>query len=187
MGIRELVFLAAGLSMDAFAASVCRGLSAKSAVWREALLCGVWFGLFQALMPVAGWMLGAVFAEAIEAVDHYAAFFLLALIGVNMIREAFGPEEDVCRDFSPKTMLCLALATSIDALAAGITLAMTVPGGILGAAGLIGLTTAVLSAAGVGLGRFFGARLQRTARLAGGIVLIGLGIRILWTHLGGSG
>ena len=138
-------------------------------------------------MPLAGGMLGAAAAGAFGAADCYAAVFLLTLIGANMIREAFGPEEQGGGEDSPMTMFFLALATSVDAMAAGVSLSMTAPGGIVPAAVLIGLTTGLLSAAGAGLGRLFGSRLRRGAGIAGGLMLIGLGLRMLRDHLGGSG
>ena len=128
MGIVELIFLAVGLSMDAFAVSICKGLSVKKAGLREQALCGAWFGGFQALMPLIGFFLGALFYDAISAFDHWVAFGLLALIGINMLKEAFSKEEccecDKNADMSPKTMFIMAIATSIDALAVGISLAM---------------------------------------------------------------
>ena len=185
MGIGELLLLAVGLSMDAFAVSVCKGLAMKKATLKAELTCGVWFGGFQALMPVIGFFLGALFAEAIEAFDHWVAFILLAIIGVNMIKEALSQEEDAASaDMSVKTMFIMAVATSIDALAVGISLAMAGNVNILAAAVLIGICTCLLSALGVKIGNVFGSRYEKKAQMAGGIILILLGVKILLEHLG---
>ena len=187
MGFFELFLLAVGLSMDAFAVSVCKGLGMKKANLKGAMTCGIWFGGFQALMPLIGFFLGALFAEAIEAFDHWVAFGLLVLIGVNMLREAFGEEEcDCCgdADLSVKTMFVMAVATSIDALAVGISLAMAGNVNIFAAVAFIGLTTCVLSAIGVKVGNIFGSRYEHKAEAAGGIILILLGTKILLEHLG---
>ena len=187
MGLFELLLLAVGLSMDAFAVSVCKGLSMKKSSIRGSLICGAWFGGFQALMPLIGFFLGALFAEAIEAFDHWVAFGLLVLIGVNMLREAFGKEEEEekpCEDFSVKTMFLMAVATSIDALAVGISLAMAGDVNIFMAVCLIGLTTFLLSAVGVKVGNVFGSKYEKKAEAAGGIILILLGLKILLEHLG---
>ena len=187
MGFGELFLLAVGLSMDAFAVSICKGLSMRKATLKGAMTCGVWFGGFQALMPLIGFFLGALFAEAIQAFDHWVAFGLLALIGVNMLREAFDKEEcESCgdADLSVKTMFVMAVATSIDALAVGISLAMAGDVNIFVAVVLIGLTTCVLSAVGVKVGNVFGSRYEKKAEAAGGIILILLGVKILLEHLG---
>ena len=187
MGLGELLLLAVGLSMDAFAVSVCKGLAAKKSTVKGALICGIWFGGFQALMPLIGYFLGALFADTIEAFDHWVAFGLLVLIGVNMLREAFGkPEEnrEETADFSARTMFVMAVATSIDALAVGISLAMAGDVDIFTAVGLIGLTTFLLSAVGVRIGSVFGSRYETKAEAAGGVILILLGIKILLEHLG---
>lgn len=185
MGIVELLLLAVGLSMDAFAVSLCKGLSVKKAGLKQCAVCGIWFGGFQALMPLIGYFLGSVFAEAIEAFDHWVAMGLLVIIGVNMLREAFSKEEEeVTADFSFKTMLILAIATSIDALAVGISLAMAGNVNIFTAVLLIGATTFLLSGAGVKIGNIFGSRYEKGAQIAGGIILILLGIKILLEHLG---
>ena len=187
MGFFELFLLAVGLSMDAFAVSVCKGLAMKRATLKGALTCGVWFGGFQALMPLIGFFLGAMFAEAIEAFDHWVAFGLLALIGVNMLREAFGSDEcEECHDadLSVKTMFIMAVATSIDALAVGISLAMAGNVNIFAAVIFIGLTTCVLSSIGVKIGNVFGSRYEHKAEAVGGIILILLGTKILLEHLG---
>ena len=172
--------------MDAFAVSVCKGLSMKSSGLKAGLVCGGWFGGFQALMPAIGFFLGTLFAGVIEAFDHWVAFGLLALIGVNMLREAFGKGagEETDGDLSVKAMFPLAIATSIDALAVGISLAMAGNVNILMAALLIGLVTFALSAIGVKVGGVFGSRYEKKAQIAGGIILILLGVKILLEHLG---
>ena len=185
MGFVELLLLAVGLSMDAFAVSICKGLSMKKAGLKEGCICGAWFGGFQALMPLIGFFLGTLFADAIEAFDHWVAFGLLALIGINMLREAFGPqEEECCDDLSFKKMFVMAVATSIDALAVGISLAMAGDVNIFVAIAFIGVITFALSAAGVKIGNVFGSRFQKDAQIAGGVILILLGIKILLEHLG---
>ena len=172
MSFLDLFLIALGLSMDAFAVSICKGLSVQRMQPRHALACGVWFGAFQALMPLLGYLLGAGFAGLIGRFSHWVAFALLAFIGVNMLRESFGGEEEAPDpDFSPKAMLPLALATSIDALAAGVSFAaMQVQ--ILPAVGLIGVTTCVFSAIGVKVGNLFGVRFKALAERAGGAVLV---------------
>ena len=188
MGIGELLLLAVGLSMDAFAVSVCKGLAMKKATVRAQVTCGAWFGGFQGLMPLIGFLLGTMFAEAIQFIDHWIAFGLLALIGINMLREAFSKECDCCcgedADLSVKTMFVMAVATSIDALAVGISLAMAGNVNIWLAALLIGICTCGFSAAGVKIGNIFGARFEKKAQLAGGLILILLGLKILLEHLG---
>ena len=151
MGFWELLLLAVGVSMDAFAVSVCKGLSMGSAGLKESAICGGWFGGFQALMPLIGFFLGTLFAEAIEAIDHWVAFGLLGVIGINMLKEAFSKEEaeSCCCDLSFRTMLVMAIATSIDALAVGISLAMAGDVNIWVAILLIGFTTFSFSALGV--------------------------------------
>ena len=185
MGFAELLLLGVGLSMDAFAVSVCKGLAMKRATLKAELTCGVWFGGFQALMPLIGFYLGTLFAEAIQAFDHWVAFGLLALIGGNMLKEAFGAEEECpCADLSVRTMFLMAVATSIDALAVGISLAMVGDVNIWAAVSLIGVTTFALSAVGVAVGNVFGSRYEKKAEMAGGIILILLGVKILLEHLG---
>ncbi len=187
MGFVELLLLAVGLSMDAFAVSICKGLSMKKATLKESAICGVWFGGFQALMPLIGFFLGTLFADAIEAFDHWVACLLLVLIGVNMLKEAFSKEEcENCgnADLSVKTMFVMAVATSIDALAVGISLAMAGNVNIFTAVLLIGVTTFLLSGLGVKIGNIFGSRYEKTAQIAGGVILICLGIKILLEHLG---
>ncbi len=188
MGIGELLLLAVGLSMDAFAVSVCKGLALRRATFQAEITCGVWFGGFQALMPLIGFFLGTLFAVAIQAVDHWIAFGLLAIIGVNMLKEARSSEEECgCEnsaDLSVKTMLVMAVATSIDALAVGISLAMVGNINIFFAVTLIGICTCILSMLGVKIGNVFGSRFEDKAEIAGGVILILLGLKILLEHLG---
>lgn len=184
MGLIELLVLAVGLSMDAFAVSVCKGLAGGRVGTKEMGLAGLWFGGFQALMPVLGYLLGAAFADYITAFDHWIAFVLLGVIGGNMIREAFSEEEEeVSNSFGVKTMFLMAVATSIDALAIGITFAF-LKVNIIAAAAFIGCTTFAFSAAGVKIGSVFGTRYKSKAELAGGLILILLGTKILLEHLG---
>ena len=183
MSFFELLLIAVGLSMDAFAVSVCKGLSVRKLRPRHLLLAGLYFGGFQALMPVIGWLLGSRFETLIVSVDHWVAFGLLSLIGGNMIKESFSPEEEMNDDFGVKTMLLLAVATSIDALAVGITFAFLAVK-ILPAAGAIGVTTFLLSVAGVWIGQVFGARFKAGAERLGGVILILIGVKILLEHLG---
>ncbi len=189
MGIMELLLLAVGVSMDAFAVSICKGLAMKKADIKGCMTCGVWFGGFQALMPTIGFFLGTLFAEAIQAVDHWVAFVLLAVIGINMLKEAFEPEECGCcedanADLSAKTMFLMAVATSIDALAVGISLAMAGNVNIWTAAAFIGVCTCGFSAVGVKIGNVFGSRFEKKAQFTGGAILILLGLKILLEHLG---
>ncbi len=186
MGIIELFILAVGLSMDAFAVSVCKGLAMKKAPAKAMVLCGAWFGGFQALMPLIGFFLGTLFIDAISAIDHWIAFALLALIGVNMLREALGKDEgeQTDADLSVRTMFVMAVATSIDALAVGISLAMAGVGNIYLAVLLIGATTFALSAVGVKVGSVFGSKYEKKAEIVGGVILILLGVKILLEHLG---
>ena len=183
MSFIELFLIAVGLSMDAFAVSICKGLGAKRLLARQALLVGLYFGGFQALMPLIGWLLGCRFEVLIRSVDHWIAFLLLLVIGGNMIKESRGQAEQLSDDFGFKTMLLLAVATSIDALAVGISFAF-LSVDILPAALLIGCTTFLLSAAGCYIGRAFGTRYKAGAELAGGIILIFIGLKILLEHLG---
>ena len=184
MGFVDLLLLAVGLSMDAFAVSVCKGLSMKKATLRASATCGVWFGGFQALMPLLGYWLASLFADAIKDFDHWIAFGLLAVIGINMLKEAFSKEEEcACDDLGFKTMLLLAIATSIDAMAVGISLAMAGDVDIVLAVTLIGVITFGLSAAGVKIGNAVGSRFEKKAQIAGGVILILLGVKILLEHL----
>ena len=188
MGFVELFLLGVGLSMDAFAVSVCKGLAMKKATLKSQMTCGLWFGGFQALMPLIGFFLGALFADAIKSFDHWIAFGLLVLIGANMLKEALEQECDCCEehdaDMSVKTMFVMAVATSIDALAVGISLAMAGDVNIWAAIALIGVTTCALSALGVKIGNIFGSRYEKKAEFAGGVILILLGLKILLEHLG---
>lgn len=183
MGTVELLLIAVGLSMDAFAVSVCKGLSVRRLKARHAALAGLYFGGFQFLMPVLGWLLGSRFESMITSIDHWIAFILLGAIGGNMVKESFSETEKLDDDFGLKTMLLLAVATSIDALAVGITFAfLTVS--ILPAAGLIGVTTFLLSALGIFIGHAFGTRYKAGAERTGGVILILIGLKILLEHLG---
>lgn len=175
--------IAVGLSMDAFAVSICKGLSMKQMEWKNAWKAGVYFGGFQALMPLVGYLLGVNFREQIENIDHWIAFVLLVIIGLNMVKESREETEELNDSFDVKTMLLLAVATSIDALAVGVTFAF-LKVDILPAICLIGVITFGLSAAGIKIGNVFGARFKTKAELAGGILLILMGSKILLEHLG---
>ena len=179
----ELFLIGVGLSMDAFAVSVCKGLSVPRVRLGHALTVGLYFGGFQALMPLVGYLLGSRFQNLITSVDHWIAFVLLCFIGVNMIRESLGEDESLDASFSVLAMIPLAVATSIDALAVGITFAF-LKVDILPAVALIGLTTFCLSAVGIKVGNVFGAKYRAGAERLGGIVLILLGLKILLEHLG---
>ncbi len=184
MSILELFLVAVGLSMDAFAVAVCKGLASGKVRARHMLIPGAWFGVFQALMPLIGYFLGSRFEKYIVSVDHWIAFALLAGIGANMLREAHkgeAGEEDA--SLAVKVMLPLALATSIDALAVGITFGF-LQVRILPAVLFIGAVTFLLSAAGVKVGSIFGERWRKSAQIAGGVILILLGLKILLEHLG---
>ena len=183
MKVWELFVIAVGLSMDAFAVSICKGLSTKDVRREHMVVTGLYFGGFQALMPLAGYLLGSRFQSMIQRVDHWIAFALLVLIGANMVRESQGEAEHLDDSFTPGTMLPLAVATSIDALAVGVTFAF-LNVRIIPAAALIGVTTFALSAIGMRLGNVFGARYQARAELAGGIVLILMGVKIILEHTG---
>ena len=180
----ELLILAVGLSMDAFAVAVCKGLALRKVRPAQMALVGLWFGGFQALMPVIGYLIGVQFSAYITAIDHWIAFALLALIGGNMVKEAVSNEdEEADASLSFKKMLPLAVATSIDALAVGVSFAfLNVQ--IVPAAGSIGAVTFVLSAVGVKVGSLFGAKYKSRAELVGGVILILLGLKILLEHLG---
>lgn len=184
MSIFELIIVAIGLSMDAFAVAVCKGLSVGKLRVRHALICGAWFGVFQAIMPALGYLLGTQFEKYITSVDHWIAFLLLFLIGGNMIREGLlKDEEEIDSSFSAKAMLPLAVATSIDALAMGVTFA-AVQAPIVPAVSLTGCVTFALSAVGVKIGNVFGMKYKAPAEIVGGAVLILLGVKILLEHLG---
>lgn len=182
MSIFELLLLSVGLAMDAFAVSICKGLSVKQLKPHHLLTAGLYFGGFQALMPLIGWLLGSSFEGLIKNVDHWIAFGLLVFIGANMVRESFGKAEELNDSISPKVMLPLAVATSIDALAVGVTFAF-LNVNIWLAIALIGAITFVISAVGVKIGNVFGAKYKSKAELAGGIILIALAIKILVEHL----
>ena len=184
MSIVELFILAVGLSMDAFAVSICKGLSLGKIKPKHMCIAGAWFGGFQALMPAIGYILGAQFQEAIASIDHWIAFVLLALIGGNMIHEALdNDEEEADASLDVKTMFLLAVATSIDALAIGITFAF-LKVSIIPAVCFIGIVTFIISFAGVKIGNVFGARYKNKAEIVGGVILILLGLKILLEHLG---
>lgn len=184
MGILELLLLAVGLAMDAFAVAICKGLAMERITLKEMAVVGLWFGAFQGLMPALGWLLGSAFEQYIVAFDHWVAFILLGLIGFNMIREAMDREEEHADgSLAFRTMLVLAVATSIDALAVGVTFAF-LQVKILLAALLIAVITFGISALGVRIGSIVGCRYQRKAEFVGGVILILLGTKILLEHLG---
>lgn len=185
MGFWELVVLAVGLSMDAFAVSICKGLALQRVSWKECCIAGAWFGGFQALMPLLGYLLGTQFEQFVTSVDHWIAFVLMGIIGGNMIREALSKDEDkLDGSLAFKTMLLLAIATSIDALAVGITFALLPDVNLPAAVSFIGATTFILSAVGLKVGNVFGLKYKSRAEIAGGIILILLGVKILLEHLG---
>ena len=184
MGLLELFILAVGLSMDAFAVSVCKGLAMPKITVKKTLIVGLWFGGFQALMPAIGYLLGVQFRDQITSIDHWIAFILLGIIGANMIKEACsGDCEEENDSLDIKTMFLLAVATSIDALAVGITFAF-LNVHLLAAVSFIGVTTFTLSAIGVKIGNVFGTKYKSKAEFAGGVILILLGVKILLEHLG---
>lgn len=184
MGIVELLVIAVGLGMDAFAIAICKGLSIKKIKLKHMLIVGAYFGGFQALMPAIGYLLGFGFHQKIEFLDHWIAFILLSLIGINMIKEAlFENDESLDESLNFKTMLILSIATSIDALAAGITFAF-LNTSLFVSVIIIGIITFILSVIGVKLGNIYGSKYQKKACIFGGIVLILLGIKIFFEHLG---
>ncbi len=184
MGLLELLLIAVGLSMDAFAVAVCKGLSVRQVKVKHFILTGIWFGGFQGLMPFIGYLLGTTFKSYIVSFDHWVAFVLLALIGGNMLKEGLSKEEEKANDsFSPQTMVVLALATSIDALAVGVSFALLPDVNILAAVLFIGVITFILSAVGVKVGNIFGAKYKSKAEIAGGTILILMGLKILLEHL----
>ena len=183
MSLFELFVIAVGLSMDACAVSICKGLSVGRASLKHCLIAGLYFGVFQALMPLVGYLLGIRFQSLIGAIDHWIAFLLLGFIGFGMIRESRGEPEEVDAAFGPRAMLPLAVATSIDALAVGVTFAF-LGVSIVPAVGLIGCVTCIISVGGIYLGRGVGEKFQSHAEFAGGAVLILLGCKILLEHLG---
>ena len=188
MGILELFLIGVGLSMDAFAVAICQGLQMQRFNWKNAAVIALFFGGFQALMPLTGWLLGSQFAGYIQSIDHWVTFVLLGLIGGNMIREALSSEEEesVCASgevLDYRQLFLMAIATSIDALAVGVTFAF-LEVAILSAIVIIGCTTFCLSFSGVAVGNFFGARYKKRAELTGGVILVLLGVKILLEHLG---
>lgn len=184
MGVVELLLLSIGLAMDAFAVSICKGISMKKMNWKKAIIIGLYFGGFQALMPTLGFFLGAAFQSLITSIDHWIAFALLTIIGGGMIKESFDDDsENKNDDVSFKTMIVLAIATSIDALAVGITFAFLNVNLVL-AVSLIGIITFILSVVGTKIGNRFGDKYERKAELVGGIILVLLGVKILLEHLG---
>ena len=184
MGIIELILLSIGLGMDAFAVSVCKGISMKKMNWKKACIIGLYFGGFQAIMPVIGYFFGSSFESIITNIDHWIAFILLEIIGAKMIQEAFQKEEEEYNeDISVKTMIVLSIATSIDALAVGITFAF-LKVNLLLAITLIGTITFILSVIGTKIGNRFGDKYKSKAELAGGIILIIIGLKILLEHIG---
>lgn len=181
MGVLDIIILAIGLSMDAFAVAICKGLAMKKVNFKSALIVGLWFGGFQAIMPTIGYFIGKQFSNYIDKYDHWIAFVLLAIIGINMIREAFSKEEEhVQSSLAFKVMLTMAVATSIDAMAAGVSFSfsgMVFP--IYITVTIIGLITLMFSMAGVRIGSVFGDKYKSKAELVGGIILVFLGIRML--------
>lgn len=185
MGLLELIILSIGLAMDAFAVSICKGLSMSKMKWKNAIIIGLYFGIFQALMPLIGYLLGISFQNAITNIDHWIAFVLLVGIGINMIKEAMSNETKETNDSVKfKDMIILAIATSIDALAIGVTLAFLKVNIVLSMS-IIGIITFIISIIGVKIGNVFGDKYKPKAELAGGIILILLGIKILLEHLMG--
>ena len=183
MGTIEILLISIGLAMDAFAVSVCKGLAMKKMSWKKAISIGLYFGTFQAVMPIIGYFLGTTFERFITNVDHWVAFILLVGIGINMVKEAFNKESENRNDnVDVKTMLVLSIATSIDALAIGITFAFLKVNLILAVA-LIGVITFILAVIGTKIGNRFGDKYQNKAELVGGIILVLLGIKILLEHL----
>ena len=183
MTLFDLILIAISLSMDAFAVSICKGLSVRKVSFRHALICGVWFGGFQGLMPALGYFLGDRFSTLLTRFGPWVAFILLAIIGANMVKESFGEDESLDDDYSPKAMLPLAVATSIDAFAVVLGLA-AVQVQILPAVTHIGCITCVLSGIGVKVGAIFGDKYRAPAERLGGIVLILIGLKTLLSGLG---
>lgn len=184
MGIIELFFTALALSADAFAVSICKGLATRKVCFKHFIVAGLWFGGFQALMPLIGYLCGSMFANKITALDHWIAFGLLVFLGASMIHESFGKEENKenC-SFAVKTMFLMAVATSIDALAVGITFGLLPNINIIAAISFIGILTFIVSALGIKLGNIFGMRYKAPAERAGGTILIIIGVKILIEHL----
>ena len=183
MALWELFVIAVGLSMDAFAVAVCKGLAVPKVQKKHLFTVGLYFGGFQGLMPLIGYLLGSTFADAITSIDHWLTFILLAIIGANMIRESRSEADKLDADFSAKAMFPLAIADSIDALAVGVTFAF-MDVSIIPAVLMIGFATFLFSAAGVKIGHQFGARFKSKSEMAGGIILIVIGLSVLLEHLG---
>ena len=184
MGLIEIILSGIALAMDAFAVSICKGLTLKKMEISKALICGIYFGVFQAIMPLIGYFIGKSFITFIESFDHWIAFAILAIIGINMIRESFSKEE-VDSDFSAKAMLILALATSIDALTMGLSFSMVdLRVNIFVAVTIIGVITFVLSGLGVFIGNIFGSRFNKIAQIIGGVCLVLIGVKVLLDGLG---
>ena len=184
MGALEILLIAIGLAMDAFAVSICKGLSMKKMSWKKAVIVGLYYGTFQAFMPVLGYFLGATFESLVTKIDHWIAFALLLFIGINMLKEAFGKNEENHDDrVDFKTMVILAIATSIDALAVGITFAFLQVNMILSTI-IIGIVTFMICVIGVKIGNKFGDKYERNAEAVGGLILILMGVKILLEHLG---
>ncbi len=185
MSIGVVILLGIGLSMDAFAVAVCKGLAMKKLTWREAFICGLWFGAFQALMPLIGYLIGGHFQKYIEEVDHWIAFGLLVILGVNMFKESFTEEiSDDEGGVGVREMILPAIATSIDALAVGITFAFLKSGNVYLSVALIGCITCALSVVGVKVGNIFGTRYRSVAQRLGAVILVLIGVKILLEHLG---
>lgn len=184
MGILEIFLVGVGLAMDAFAVSICKGLSMKKLDWKKAIIIALYFGIFQAVMPVIGYFLGTTFESLVTQIDHWIAFILLGIIGINMIKEAFSNDSENVNDkVDFKTMIILAIATSIDALAIGITFAFFKTNLLL-AVIIIGIITFVLSLIGVKIGNKFGNKYEKKSEIFGGVILILIGVKILIEHLG---
>lgn len=184
MELWEVILLAVALAMDAFSAAICKGLTLQKMDYKKALLVGLYFGVFQGLMPLIGYFVGSAFSIYIESIDHWIAFGLLVFIGINMIKESFSKEEHD-GDFSFKALIVLAIATSIDALTVGVSFSVTKPIiGIYFSVLIIGVVTFILSTLGVKIGNVFGSRFKQPAEITGGVILILIGIKIILEHLG---
>ena len=183
MNLSDIIVLSIGLAMDAFAVAICKGLSMKQFRIRYAFLIAFYFGAFQAGMPLLGYLLGTAFASFVASIDHWVAFLLLGLIGANMIKESFSEEEHIDERLDTPTLILLAIATSIDALAAGVTFAF-LPVSVYTAVAWIGILTFLICFCGVYIGKRFGTYFRNKAEFAGGAILILLGLRILLEHLG---
>ena len=184
MGIPEIIFIAIGLAMDAFAVSICKGLSIKKIKYKEIITIGVYFAIFQSIMPLIGFLLGNAFAEIVQKTDHWIAFFLLGIIGINMIKDSFNNKNENKNSYIDfKTMILLSIATSIDALAVGVTFAFLKTNIVLPIS-IFGIVALLLSMLGVIVGNKFGDKFQNKAEFTGGIILILIGFKILLEHLG---